>query len=117
MKKYLTLKNLGWFLSGLVSLMVIMSGTNKVIGTADMVNTFASINLSSSLIYVGLAEIVCAFLLMYPRTSVYGALGISTIMAGAAAIHLSYMGGAGIVVPILLGLIGWSGHCLRTYTK
>ena len=117
MKNLFTFKNLGWFLSGLVTLMMVMSGINKVIGTADMVNTFASINLSSSLIYVGFLEIVSAFLLMYPRTSVYGALGVSSLMSGVVAIHLSYMGGAGVIVPIMIGLIAWTGHCLRTYTK
>jgi len=37
-------------------------------------------------------------------------------MSGAVAIHMSYMGGAGILLPILLGLGAWAGHCLRTYT-
>ena len=117
MKNLFTLKNLGWFLSGLVAIMVISSGINKVIGTADMVNTFASINMSSSLMYVGILEILSAGLLMYPRTSVYGALGVSSLMSGAVAIHLSYMGGAGVIIPILIGLVAWTGHCLRTYTK
>ena len=35
MKKYLTLKNLGWVLTAIVSLMIGMSGISKIIGTQD----------------------------------------------------------------------------------
>jgi hypothetical protein len=54
---------------------------------------------------------------LYPRTSVYGALLLSTIMAGAVTLHLSYFGGANIGIPVVLGAVAWTGHCLRTYTK
>jgi len=38
-------------------------------------------------------------------------------MSGAVALHMSLMSGANVVVPIMLGVIAWSAHCLRTYTK
>jgi hypothetical protein len=38
-------------------------------------------------------------------------------MSAAAVIHLSYMGGAGVLIPIVLGLLAWTGHCLRAYSK
>jgi hypothetical protein len=46
----------------------------------------------------------------------FGALGVSTMMAGAVSLHFSYLGGVGIFIPILLGVLAWSAHCLRTYT-
>jgi hypothetical protein len=38
-------------------------------------------------------------------------------MSAAAVIHLSYMGGAGIIIPVILGLLAWTGHCLKEYSK
>jgi len=37
-------------------------------------------------------------------------------MSGAVALHLSLMGGANFIVPVMLGLFAWAGHCLRNYT-
>jgi uncharacterized membrane protein YphA (DoxX/SURF4 family) len=116
MKNYLTLKNLGWFITIIVSLMLCMSGCSKVMATEEMVKNFTYTNLLPQLSLVGFMEIVGVLLLVYPRTSIYGAVVLSSIMSGAVAIHMSYMGGAGILLPILLGLGAWAGHCLRTYT-
>jgi len=67
------------------------------------------------MVFVGLVELAAVILLMVPRTSMLGALGVSTTMAGAVAVHFALLGGAGIAVPIMLGVLAWSGHCLRTY--
>ena len=117
MKKYLTLKNLGWLLTAIVVFMLGMSGVTKVMGTQEMVGNFTFVNLLPYLTIVGIAELVGVVLLVIPRTSGYGALILSSIMSAASAIHLSYMGGQGIITPIALGLLAWSAHCLRTYPK
>lgn len=117
MKKYLTLKNLGWFLTGIVTLMLFMSGISKIVATEEMVKNFTFMNLLPYMALVGVTEVIGVALLVYPKTSVYGALVISTVMAGAASLHLSMMGGIGLLMPILLGLLAWTGHCLRTYSK
>jgi len=36
-------------------------------------------------------------------------------MSAAVSIHLSSMGGAGVLIPIIIGVLAWSGHCLRTH--
>ena len=117
MKKYLTLKNLGWLLTAIVVFMLGMSGVSKVIGTEEMVNNFTYIKLLPYLTYVGIAELVGVVLLVIPRTSGYGALILSLIMSAAAAVHLSYMGGDKVIVPIVLGVLAWSAYCLRKYAK
>jgi len=38
-------------------------------------------------------------------------------MSAAVGQHLSCLGGQGIVNPIVVGLLAWSAHCLRSYTK
>jgi len=115
MKKYITLKNLGWVLTAIVVFMLGMSGVTKIMGTQEMVGNFTFVNLLPYLSTVGIAELVGVGLLVIPRTSGYGALILSSIMSAAAAIHLSYMGGQGVIIPIVLGLLAWSAHCLRKY--
>ena len=115
MNKYMTIKNLGWLFTFVVTLMLGMSGISKIMGTQEMVNNFTFMNLLPYLALVGVAEVIGVLLLIYPRTSTYGAVVISSVMSAAAAMHLSYMGGSGVVMPILLGVFAWTGHCLRTY--
>ena len=116
MKKYLTLKNLGWVITGLVAFMLGMSGISKIIGTEEMVTNFTSMNLLPYLALVGVMEVIGVGLLIVPKTSKYGALLLSSIMSGAVALHLSLMGGENFIVPVMLGLFAWAGHCLRNYT-
>lgn len=115
MKKYLTLKNLGWVLTAIVVFMLGMSGVSKVMGTKEMVGNFTFVNLLPYLGLVGVAELVGVILLAIPRTSIYGAIIITSVMSSAAAIHLSYMNGQGVITPIVLGVLAWSAHCLRKY--
>ena len=115
--KYFTLKNLGWVFTILCSFLFIMSGVSKVTGTEEMIQNFTAMNMLPYLTLVGIGEIIGVILLLYPRTSVYGALVLSTIMAGAVTLHLSYFGGANMGLPVALGLVAWTGHLLRTSTK
>ena len=116
MKKYLTLKNLGWLITAVVVFMLGMSGFGKITQSEEMVANMTFFNLLPQMGWIGAFEIVSVGLLIYPRTSIFGALGISAAMSGAVALHFSYLAGAGILIPILLGVLAWSAHCLRTYT-
>ena len=114
MKKYLTLKNLGWALTAIVTFMLGISGMSKVIGTEEMINNFTFINLLPYLALLGVVELGGVALLCYPKTSKYGAILLSSYLSGAVAIHLSMMGGTGVMAPFILGLAVWSAYCLRT---
>ena len=115
MKKYLTLKNLGWLLTAVVSFMLGMSGISKVIGTEEMVNNFTTMNLLPYLALLGVVEVAGVVLLIIPKMSKYGAVLLSSFLSGAVAIHLSLMGGAGVLVPIILGIMVWAAYYLRTH--
>ena len=115
MKNLFTLKTLGWVLSAVVALMLGMAAFGKITQSEEMVKNFTFFNMMPQMVYVGVAELLAVILLMVPRTSMFGALGISLTMAGAVAVHFAMLGGAGIAVPIMLGLLAWSGHCLRSY--
>ncbi len=116
MKKYLTLKNLGWVITAVVVFLLGMGGFSKIAQTEEMMTNMTFFNLVPQMGWIGALEIVAVGLLAFPKTSMFGALGVSTMMAGAVALHFSYLGGVGIFMPILLGVLAWSAHCLRTYT-
>ena len=117
MKKYLTLKNLGWLLTAIVTFMLGMSGLSKITGAEQQVTNFTAMNLLPYMALVGVMEVVGVVALCVPRASIYGAVILSSVMSGAAALHLALMGGSGLLIPIFLGAAAWAGHCLRTYTK
>ena len=117
MKKYLTLKNLGWLLTVLVTFMLGMSSVSKIVGTQEMINNFTFMNLLPYLALLGVVELAGVVMLVIPKTSKYGAILLSSYLSGAVAIHLSMMGGTGVMMPFVLGLSVWSAHCLRTYSS
>ena len=116
MKKYLTLKNLGWALTAIVTFMLGMSSVSKIVGTQEMINNFTFMNLLPYLALLGVVELGGVVLLIIPKTSKYGAVLLSSYLSGAAALHLAMMGGAGVMTPIMLGLAVWTAHCLRSYS-
>jgi hypothetical protein len=115
MKNLFTLKTLGWVLSAFVAIMLGMGAIGKIAQSEEMVKNFTFFNMMPQMLFVGLVELSAVVLLMIPRTSMFGALGVSLTMAGAVAVHFALLGGVGIAVPIMLGTLAWSGHCLRTY--
>ena len=117
MKKYLTLKNLGWVLTALVTIMMGMSGVSKLMGTEEMIKNFTYMNLLPYLALLGVVELAGVVMLVIPKTSKYGAILLSSYLSGAVAIHLSMMGGTGVMMPFVLGLTVWTAHCLRTYSS
>ena len=117
MKKYLTLKNLGWLLTAIVTFMVGMSGLSKIAGSESMTANFTAMNMLPYMALVGVMEVIGVVALCIPRTSIYGALLLSSVMSGAIAVHIAMFGGAGLLVPMFLGATAWAGHCLRTYSK
>ena len=117
MKKYLTLKNLGWLLTAIVTFMLGMGGLTKIVSDEQQVTNFTAMNLLPYMALVGVMEVVGVIALCIPRTSIYGAVILSSVMSGAVALHVALMGGSGLFVPVILGSMAWAGHCLRTYTK
>ena len=117
MKNILSLKNLGWVLTSLVSFVLIMFGTSKILGASDSINSFSAIHLLPYLSVVGILEIISVGLLVYPKTTKYGAILITSLMSAAAVIHLSYMGGMGIYLPITVGVLSWVSYYLRNGFK
>ena len=117
MKKYLTLKNLGWLVTVLVSFMLVMSGSSKLIGTEEMTANFTFMNLLPYMALLGVIELAGVVMYVIPKTCRYGAVLLSSYLSGAVAIHMAMMGGQGVLVPIILGLGVWGSLYLRNELK
>ena len=106
-------KNIGLGLNLFVFLVLGLGGINKIVGTAEMVNNFTFMNLLPYIEFIGIVEIVSVILLLIPKTSLYGAVLVGSIMSAAVALHLSLMGGDNIAGPLMLGSFAWIGYFLR----
>ena len=115
MKKYLTLKNLGWLFTFLVTFMLGMSGVSKLIGTQEMTSNFTFMNLLPYMALLGVVELAGVVMLVVPKTTKYGAVLLSSYLSGAVAIHMAMMGGTGVLVPFILGLLVLGAYYLRTH--
>lgn len=109
----LTTKNIGLGLNLFVFLVLGLGGINKIVGTTEMVNNFTFMNLLPYIEFIGIIEVVSVILLLIPRTSLYGAVLVGSIMSAAVALHLSLMGGDNITGPLMLGSFAWIGYFLR----
>jgi putative oxidoreductase len=109
----LTTKNIGLGLNLFVFLVLGLGGINKIVGTTEMVNNFTFMNLLPYIEFIGIIEVVSVILLLIPRTTLYGAVLVGSIMSAAVALHLSLMGGDNITGPLMLGSFAWVGYFLR----
>lgn len=109
----LTTKNIGLGLNLFVFLVLGLGGINKIVGTTEMVDNFTFMNLLPYIEFIGIIEVVSVILLLIPRTSLYGAVLVGSIMSAAVALHLSLMGGDNITGPLMLGSFAWVGYFLR----
>ena len=109
----ITTKNIGLGLNLFVFLVLGLGGINKIVGTTEMVNNFTFMNLLPYIEFIGIIEVISVILLLIPRTSLYGAVLVGSIMSAAVALHLSLMGGDNITGPLMLGSFTWVGYFLR----
>ena len=109
----LTTKNIGLGLNLFVFLILGLGGVNKIVGTTEMVNNFTFMNLLPYIEFIGIIEVISVILLLIPRTALYGAVLVGSIMSAAVALHLSLMGGDNITGPLMLGSFAWVGYFLR----
>lgn len=90
MKKYLTRKNLGWALSGLLALVLLGSAFAKLSGDKDTAEMLGSHNLTSWITIIGIGELASLFLFLIPKTMRLGALVLSGYFGGAIMFHMAH---------------------------
>ena len=102
----------GRIVSGLASLVFVMSGAMKLKGGAGPAQMFVHLGLSESLILpIAILELVSVAIYLIPRTSVLGAILLAGFMGGAILAHLRV--GEAPVVQAVFGILVWLGLYLR----
>lgn len=105
---------LGWVFSVVTSIFLAKGAIDKIRGTEEMIGNFNFMKLDKYRVLTGWGEVLGALLLLYPPTSLYGMVLITSFMSGAVVMHLSAMGGAKTSIPLGVGLGAVIGHLLRT---
>ncbi len=102
----------GWILSVLPVLMVVVSAVMKFVKTPELIEGFAHLGLDLRLaVGLGVLELACTILYLIPRTAVLGAILLTGYLGGAIATHLRV--GDPFFPPILPGVLLWGGLYVR----
>jgi hypothetical protein len=104
----------GWVLTVLPSLLLIMSSVMKLVQPKEVVAGFKEFGYSESLLLpIGIVELACTILYLFPRTSVLGAILLTGYLGGATVTHVRAEDGFQFVFPVILGMVVWLGLFLR----
>lgn len=101
---------LGWVILVITALFFVMAGSQKLMGSEEMVTLFQDLGYFQwFMIAVGLLEVVGAILLLIPRTTQYAAIALGILMIGAIISELqlgntfkAIMPGQWLIVFILI---------------
>ncbi len=66
----------------------------------------------STLLAIGVTELVCAVLYAIPRTAVLGAILVTAYLGGATVAHVR-IGDIAFIAPVVVGIVAWGGLFLR----
>ena len=103
----------GWVLSIIPSLMLILSGVMKFTPvTPEIEQGLQHIGWrADQLPTLGILEIVCVIIYLIPQTAVLGAILITGYMGGTIATHLRV--GDWFIIQAVIGVLFWLGLWLR----
>ncbi len=103
----------GRILSALPVLLLLASGTMKLMRPAPLVKSFVEEfgYTQSAIIGIGIAEIASTLLYAIPQTAVLGAILMTGFLGGATATHVRV--GQPFFAPIIVGVVVWLGLYLR----
>ncbi|HMT07869.1 MAG TPA: DoxX family protein [Pyrinomonadaceae bacterium] len=102
----------GWILSILPCLLLTVSAVMKFIQPAGFDEGLKHMGWDAGVMkYIGVVELACVVIYLFPRTAVLGAILITGYMGGAMATHVRV--GDPFFVQLLVGVVAWAGLWLR----
>lgn len=103
----------GWVLTILPSLIFLSSATGKFIKPASMMDGLKHVELPEKLVTpIGVIELVCVLLYLFPRTAVLGAVLLTGYLGGAILTHFR-VNDPSYFMPLVLGIVVWLGLFFR----
>lgn len=102
----------GRILSAVPVLMLLFSAAMKFAKPPAFVEEFARLGYPERLaLGIGILELACAVVYAIPRTTVLGAILVTAYLGAATATHVRV--GDPFYMPVLLGVLVWTGLFLR----
>src|SRR5579871_2646233 len=106
----------GRILSGLMTAFLLMDAVMHIAQPAAVVEAFARLGFPLRFAAgLGLIELACVLVYVYPRTAVLGAILLAGYLGGAVAMHLRVGSAlfAEMLFPVYVGVLLWAGLYLR----
>lgn len=106
----------GRILSGLAALFMTFDGVIHVLRIPPVVQGFSQLGFPLSVsVPLGIIELICVAVYLYPRTSVLGAILLTGYLGGAIAtqVRISAPLFSTMLFPIYVALFVWGGLYLR----
>lgn len=102
-------------LSGFAILFLLWDSIIKIMLHPIVLETMKIIDVPERLaMIIGIEELICVLVYLFPRTAVFGAVLLTGHLGGATAIQLRSGAPAfNIVFPAIIGLLIWGGLLLR----
>jgi DoxX-like protein len=103
----------GWVLSVLPALLLLFSGTMKLLNPPELAKNFEHLGYPASLALVlGIVEVGSTLTYLFPPTAVLGAILLTGYLGGAVATH-ARLQEMQFITPVILGIVVWLGLFLR----
>jgi uncharacterized membrane protein YphA (DoxX/SURF4 family) len=103
---------IGWIMSILPALMLLMSAVMKFIPNKQMQEGFTHLGWPMGVaVTLGIVELTCTILYLIPRTTVLGAILLTGYLGGAIATTARV--GDGFIPTVIMGIFLWGGLFLR----
>lgn len=103
---------LGYAFSTVPVLLLLLSAYMKLSRSPQAVEGFAKMDYpAGALLWIGIAELTCTLLYVFPKTAVLGAMLLTGYLGGAVNHHVRM--GESFLIPVLLGVLVWGGLFLR----
>lgn len=105
----------GRSMTALVVLFLILDGVIKVLQLAPAVEATVQLGYPARLVLgIGVLQLACLAVYVFPRTSVLGAIVLTGYLGGAIATHVRIGSEPfSVVFPILIGVLLWGGLFMR----
>jgi hypothetical protein len=105
----------GWVLTLLVTAAMIMSGVMKFSNDPQLLEGLEKMRLTHDVVKkIGVVEIGCAVLYLFPPTTVLGAMLLTGYLGGAVFVHVQQGDPiSNLVTPVVIGVVAWLGVFLR----
>lgn len=102
----------GWVLTVLLSAFLTFSGVGKLLKLPPVETEVTRLGYTMDTIFaIGIVEIACVIVYLFPRTAVLGAILLTGYLGGATATHVRI--GDPFIMPVIMGVVAWIALFLR----